>query len=364
MITSTPRSDAVMVPIDQIIVKDRYRKDLGDLSDLKSSISNPFGLLADILITADGTLIAGERRYESCKALNWSEVPCKILSAEAAASLKLKLMAERDENLCRKDPSRSEKVALANAIEKQIGKRQGVRTSGKADSLPAGGPEVRKGEETRQAVARLAGFGSEKQLRKAKIIVDNGSSKLQEAVEDKLISETDAAAVCSQTHEIQNEALRRALSTPGLTLRKAVASIKAEQIPEQAEAVVDCRGVNVPDNIRTYFDATVLFDEIAEKTRAVRLLLNKLDKHPIRSRKFAGKNNGQLQSYCTTIEGDMERERFGCVCPLCNGIEDGKLCKGCEGARWLTAGYRDNGFPWKVHGVSPESNTPAAKGSK
>ena len=54
--------------IGSIKVKARYRKDLGDIDSLAQSI-NEIGLLHPVVITADGRLIAGQRRLEACKSL-------------------------------------------------------------------------------------------------------------------------------------------------------------------------------------------------------------------------------------------------------------------------------------------------------
>ena len=54
--------------IDSIVVADRHRSDLGDLSDLAASIK-AIGMLNPVTITADGRLIAGQRRMEACRLL-------------------------------------------------------------------------------------------------------------------------------------------------------------------------------------------------------------------------------------------------------------------------------------------------------
>ena len=58
----------MLVNIDDIKIKKRVRKDLGDLDALKNSLRT-YGLLNPITITRDYELIAGERRLQAAKAL-------------------------------------------------------------------------------------------------------------------------------------------------------------------------------------------------------------------------------------------------------------------------------------------------------
>lgn len=98
----------------EIIVKDRSRKDLGDLSALATSIDE-IGLLHPPVVTAGLVLVAGERRLEAIKILGWDELPVNV--ARNLAEATQLLQAERDENTCRKDLSPSEAVAIGERIE-------------------------------------------------------------------------------------------------------------------------------------------------------------------------------------------------------------------------------------------------------
>src|ERR1700686_5445030 len=96
--------------IDQIQVGFRYRKDLGDLRTLYQSIGD-VGLLHPVVVTPEGRLIAGQRRLEACRWLNWTEVPVTVVDLYQAAR------GEAHENFVRKDLLPSEIVALKRAIE-------------------------------------------------------------------------------------------------------------------------------------------------------------------------------------------------------------------------------------------------------
>ncbi len=62
------------LPINKIKVRGRYRKNLGDIASLATSIKE-LGLLRPIVVRPDGRLIAGERRLAACKRLGWKSVP-------------------------------------------------------------------------------------------------------------------------------------------------------------------------------------------------------------------------------------------------------------------------------------------------
>jgi len=63
---------AVRLPINQIRVGHRVRKDLGDLKGLAQSIE-AVGLLHPIVVATGGKLIAGERRLKACRMLGWDK---------------------------------------------------------------------------------------------------------------------------------------------------------------------------------------------------------------------------------------------------------------------------------------------------
>lgn len=64
--------------ISEIKVKNRFRKDLGDLTSLKESIAS-VGLLQPIVIDEEGNLIAGERRLRAFIELGKTEIDVKTI---------------------------------------------------------------------------------------------------------------------------------------------------------------------------------------------------------------------------------------------------------------------------------------------
>ena len=68
----------MLVPIAQIKIKKRVRKDLGNLDDLKDSLRT-YGLLNPITINRDYELIAGERRLTAAKEIGWTNINANIV---------------------------------------------------------------------------------------------------------------------------------------------------------------------------------------------------------------------------------------------------------------------------------------------
>jgi N6-adenosine-specific RNA methylase IME4 len=161
------------LPVDEVVVGERHRADLGDVAPLAESIRD-LGLLHPIVVTPSKRLVAGERRLHAVRSLGWERVPVTVVAVldDACAALR----AERDENTCRKDLSVTEKVALGERLEAleaaAARSRQGARTdlpehSGKF-------PEGARGE-VRDKVGQAVGL-SGRSYTKAKAVVQAASA--------------------------------------------------------------------------------------------------------------------------------------------------------------------------------------------
>ena len=98
------------LPIAEIIVGKRHRRDLGDIASLAKSI-DANGLLHPVVVTPDGHLIAGERRLEAYKFLGRKVIP--ITEVDLAEITR----GELAENADRKDFLPSEIDAIRRALE-------------------------------------------------------------------------------------------------------------------------------------------------------------------------------------------------------------------------------------------------------
>ena len=139
------------LPIDEIDIGFRYRKELGDLRPLADSIGE-VGLLHPVVVTSEGLLIAGQRRLEACRLLGWAEVPVTVVDLNEAAR------GEAHENFVRKDLLPSEIVALKRAIEPFERRDARQRQGSRADLChPATVAECQG--DARDRIARYLGVG-------------------------------------------------------------------------------------------------------------------------------------------------------------------------------------------------------------
>jgi ParB family chromosome partitioning protein len=98
----------MQVPIKDIIVKKRIRKELGDIAGLAESMKR-LGQITPIAISRKNILIAGGRRLEAAKSLGWRTVNAVVVDLPDRTA---KLEYEIEENLHRQDftPAELEKA--------------------------------------------------------------------------------------------------------------------------------------------------------------------------------------------------------------------------------------------------------------
>jgi len=149
------------VPIDQIIVGDRARKDVGHMGGLQASIE-VLGLLHPLVLNSRHELVAGFRRLTAVKLIGWKTVPCMIVGTLDDAIMAMR--AELHENICREPMRPTEAIELGKrieAIEKPEAKRRQKDHGGTAPGKPLNTsgklPEVKKGD-TRDKVAAAVGI--------------------------------------------------------------------------------------------------------------------------------------------------------------------------------------------------------------
>jgi ParB family chromosome partitioning protein len=94
----------MLIQIDQIKVRKRIRKDLGDLETLKDSMKR-YGLLNPITLDTNKQLIAGHRRLESAKQLGWTSISAVLIDMPDEVS---RMEMEIEENTQRHDFSSEE----------------------------------------------------------------------------------------------------------------------------------------------------------------------------------------------------------------------------------------------------------------
>lgn len=157
------------VPITDVQVKKRFRRDLGDLNTLMASIRE-LGLLHPVVVNTNSVLIAGERRLEACKALGFDTIPVHVVDLEDL------VRAEHDENFVRKDFLPSEAVAIKKALEpleRDRAKQRMREAGGVGGAHRKGGANLAhpSAGKTREKVAAAVGIGHIT-LKRAEEIVD------------------------------------------------------------------------------------------------------------------------------------------------------------------------------------------------
>ncbi len=164
--------------ISQIAVIDRHRSDFGDLAELAASIREN-GLIQPVVVSLDGRLVAGQRRLEACKFIGWTDVPVHVVrDVQDAAHL---IRMERDENVCRKEMTPSEKISLGRALEEleRPKAREAQSAAGRAAVAVANGEttafvqpnESSERFDTREVVAPAVGMSSATYSRAKALVV-------------------------------------------------------------------------------------------------------------------------------------------------------------------------------------------------
>lgn len=90
----------MIVKIDDIKIKKRVRRDLGDLEALKDSLKQ-YGLMNPITLNSKYELVAGERRLEAAKSLGWERINAIVLDKNIDKLHQLEM--ELEENNQRKE---------------------------------------------------------------------------------------------------------------------------------------------------------------------------------------------------------------------------------------------------------------------
>jgi ParB-like chromosome segregation protein Spo0J len=179
--------------IDQIRTDGRHRTDLGDIKGLASSIED-LGLIHPVVVTPDHQLVAGARRLAAMRALGWDTIPVTVIRTLSDATDRL--LAERDENTCRKDFTATELVAVGRRLEElerpkaQERQREGQRRGGEvfAGREALGSVEPKASASTDKIVGDALGV-SQSTYKRAKTVVkatDDSNSEVADVARDQL----------------------------------------------------------------------------------------------------------------------------------------------------------------------------------
>ncbi|MEL5990265.1 ParB/RepB/Spo0J family partition protein [Microbacterium phosphatis] len=159
--------------VDSIIVGNRHRTDLGDLTELAESIARD-GLLQPLTVTIDGVLVCGARRLAAIKLLGWRTVSVWVRSGISGRLGHL--LAEQDDNMLHKALTPVEAAALYRELKTLMAEdasRRQAATRFSAENQPGKdgtgkfrAPSEPVGRASEQAAAMIPGGGSYKTLDK------------------------------------------------------------------------------------------------------------------------------------------------------------------------------------------------------
>jgi ParB family chromosome partitioning protein len=102
----------MQIPIKDIMVKKRIRREMGDIEALAESFKK-FGQISPIVISKKKVLIAGGRRLEAAKYLGWKTINAVMVDTNGNPDA---LEYEVEENLQRRDFNPEELAEAARKI--------------------------------------------------------------------------------------------------------------------------------------------------------------------------------------------------------------------------------------------------------
>lgn len=268
--------------VNLVKVENRYRKDFGDIEGLAASIKE-LGLLQPIGIDANYRLVFGERRLRACQSLGMEKIPARTVHLDSI------LKGELAENEFRKDFTPSERVAIGEAIERELEGRVGRPAAETKENFP----ELPQGQ-TRDLAAKAAGFGNGKTYEQAKKVTNEAAPELVQAMDEgrasvsaaasllALPKEQQAAVAAGEKREIQKAA--KAAKTHAMEIVKPAASehvlyvinqmdliarylsragIDADQMAEKFMSEVDTQSSAIADRLAVALPIMDAFGRIA-----------------------------------------------------------------------------------------------------
>ena len=157
----------MIVDIDKVIVKDRIRKDFGDIQELADDIKEN-GIINPPVINKDYELIAGERRLRALKLLGYDRIEVRMMDTKDEEH---ELNVEISENEVRKDFSKSERASYMKKLMEIEGEKARERQGNRNNICENSHESLR----TDEIVASQFGISSNT-LRKEISILDNSSA--------------------------------------------------------------------------------------------------------------------------------------------------------------------------------------------
>lgn len=215
----------MIVDIEKIIVKDRIRKDFGDIKELADDIKQN-GLINPPVVNKEYELLAGERRLRACKLLGWSQIEVRMMDTRNEEH---DFDVEVSENENRKDFSRTEREAIyTRRVERRMKNN--------------GGKFTPKFKEVQEEVAKEMGTSRTNMQHESEILRNKNlldPSDFAEWDEGKLSTNKVFQKVKEKQKEIEaeNNKLRSALSES--EARRIQAEQNVKEVVKEIEIIPD-----------------------------------------------------------------------------------------------------------------------------
>ena len=231
----------MLVDIGKVIVRDRIRKDFGDIEELAKDIKEN-GLINPPVVTPDMELIAGERRLRAMKSLGYPQVEVRIMTVQDALH-QLKLEISENEN--RKEFSFSEKMEWAERLKVEYSKI--AEANQKANLVNSSSVSSETVGRVDQKVAEEVGLGSYSKLRKAEYIKANADEEMIRQLDDGQLS----------------------INAAYVKLKKEIEELHREKEGLQTELVEAVRAVKSADDSQEYMRVKEQLEAEREKSRKI-----------------------------------------------------------------------------------------------
>jgi ParB family chromosome partitioning protein len=277
------RTEETAVRLDAIVVANRHRQYMGDVSTLAKSMAD-IGLINPVTLTPDGRLVAGARRVQAARVLGWRDIPARYVSTmdDAAAALR----GERDENTERLAMRTSELVSLGLALEAlerpraAARKATGQQLGGKARHLASRSRDREANGDgppgqTREIVAAALGLG-ETSYRRAKVVVaaasDPDATPEQRRVAQEALTDMDATGNVAGNYAKVRAKTNGPTVDEARTQRRAIT--KAVAHLEGVTLGLERLGAIHPSITRE--EAAQWVDDLSKSRRSLERLINRL----------------------------------------------------------------------------------------
>lgn len=151
----------MLIDIEKIVVRDRIRKDFGDIKELADDIRQN-GLINPPVINKDNVLLAGERRLLACKELGWKKIEVRMMDTRDAEH---ELNVEISENESRKEFSKAERADYMRRLMRieQAKAKERMSEGGK-------GVQISSPLKTRDAVSEQFGISHDTMTKEIAIV--------------------------------------------------------------------------------------------------------------------------------------------------------------------------------------------------